>query len=106
MLRIWHIRTASTYVVVTNWFVPHSPAMQSLLEPDAPPVRLIRRRQVLPSQHCAAIGSLWMGSCVAVALVTQMPEPSVSSPWSTQTPSLGNSIGVMGDGEGGGNGGG
>ena len=87
------------YVVYSNELLLHVPAMHWLLELDDPPVGVARRRHSVPSQHCAAIASPWMGSWVAVALVTQTPEPSVRPPLSAQTPSLGKGDG--GDGLGG-----
>ena len=60
------------------------------------------RRQVAPSQHCAAIGSLSIGSLVCAGSVTHEPERAPeSSPLSTQTPLLGKTIGATGGGGGG-----
>jgi len=88
--------------VATNVKTLFKPEMQSSLDDDDPPVAVAIRRHVLPSQHCAAIRLLSTGSVVAAGSVTHAPEPSVWSPWSTQTPSLGKAIGERGGREGGG----
>ena len=97
----WQRRTASAYVVLTNASVFLAPEMQSSLDSDNWPVAVAFRRHVLPSQHCAAIGSLSTGSVVAVGSVTHAPELSSRSPSNAQTPSLGKTIGERGGSEGG-----
>ena len=97
----WQRRTASAYVVATNEKTLFKPEMQSSLDDEDPPVVVAFRRHVLPSQHCAAIGSPWTGSVVAFGSVTHAPEPSSRSPSNAQTPSLGKAIGERGGSEGG-----
>ena len=68
--RSWHRRTASSYVVDSK-AEPQYPAMQ----PASSSVSTYRRH-VAPSQHCAAIGSLSIGSLVCAGSVTHRPERS------------------------------
>ena len=73
----------------------HTPAIQSSLELELPPLAVaLRLHSPSAVQHCAAIGSLSIGSRVAVGSVTHTPERSPASlPSSTQTPLAGKLIG-------------
>ena len=101
-----HRRTASWYVVYSNDAEFPTPTMQSSFESEDPPLAVALRRQVLPSQHCTAIGLLSIGSVVAVGSATHAPEPSFWSPCSAHAPVGGKRIGGNGGGGNGGGGGG
>ena len=74
--------------------------MQSLLEPEDPPVAVALRRHVLPSQHWAAMG-LPLLLVETLGLETHSPVLFTPSPSSTQTPKLGKAVGCSGGGGGG-----